>query len=242
MPFGGRVEVVVRRHRANGEDLARWQLEAPAAGAEILVRDNGVGIDPGDLRYLFEPFATRSGTGGIGLSMAAAIARQHGGGLSVAPAPSQGTDVRIFLPLASDAPASVRLVAEPTAPPSGAETILVVDDDDAVRSVIARVLRRAGYTVFAVTGPGEALALADAHRGGLDLLLTDIAMPEMDGLELSRRLQQSRPGLEVLPMSGYAPDITASRWKHADPNRLLRKPFTAARLLEAVREALDAAR
>lgn len=242
MPFGGTVAVAAAPHRATGDDLRRWQLPQEAEGVEIQVRDTGVGVDPSDEPVLFEPFATRAGTGGIGLAMVAAIARQHGGGLSVESRETGGTTVRLFLPLASDAPASIRLIAEPAAPPTGRETILVVDDDDAVRSVVARVLRRAGYTVFAVTGPGEALALADAHRGGLDLLLTDIAMPEMDGLELARRLQLRRAGLEVLPMSGYAPDVTASRWKHADPSRLLRKPFTAARLLEAVRDALDAPR
>jgi hypothetical protein len=242
MPFGGPITVALRPHRAAGDDLAMWRLADEADGAEIRVTDSGVGIDPTDVPLLFEPFATKAGTGGIGLSVVNAVARQHGGGVHVGPAPAGGTEVRLFLPLASHAPATVRMVAEPTAPPTGGETILVVDDDDSVRGVITRVLRRAGYTVFAVTGPGEALALGDAHRGGIDLLLTDIAMPEMDGLELARRLQQSRPGLEILPMSGYAPDVTASRWKHADPSRLLRKPFTAARLLEAVREALDAAR
>lgn len=242
MPFGGPIAVELRRHLASGDDVALWNLAGEADGAEIRVSDTGVGIDPTDVPLLFEPFATKAGTGGIGLSVVNAIARQHGGGVAIGAGPSGGTSVRLFLPLASHAPATVRLMAEPAAPPTGGETILVVDDDDSVRGVIARVLRRAGYTVYAVTGPGEALALGDAHRGGIDLLLTDIAMPEMDGLELARRLQQARPGLEILPMSGYAPDVTASRWKHADPSRLLRKPFTAARLLEAVREALDAAR
>lgn len=242
MPFGGAISVSVRPHRATGDDLGLWNLPQEADGVELLIQDTGVGIDPADIPHLFEPFATRAGTGGIGLAMVAAIARQHGGGLSIDAREAGGTAVRFFAPVASNAPAALRLIAEPEAPPTGRETILVVDDDDAVRSVIARVLRRAGYTVFAVTGPGEALALADAHRGGLDLLLTDIAMPEMDGVELARRLQLQRPGLEVLPMSGYAPDLSASRWRHTDVSRLLSKPFTAARLLEAVRDVLDAAR
>ncbi|MFN8875579.1 MAG: response regulator [Gemmatimonadota bacterium] len=242
MPFGGLVTVEVTPCRATGDDVMRWQLAGELEGAELRVSDTGVGVDPADASHLFEPFATKAGTGGIGLAVVAAVARQHGGGVLVEPSVTGGTAVRIFLPLASNAPATVRLIAEPEVPPTGAETILVVDDDDAVRSVIVRALRRAGYTVFAVTGPGEALALADAHRGGIDLLLTDVAMPDMDGPELARRLQLMRPGLEVLPMSGFAPDKTASRWKHADHVRLLRKPFTASRLLEAVREALDTAR
>lgn len=242
MPFGGLVTVEVAPCRATEDDVTRWQLAGELDGAELRVSDAGVGIDPADASHLFEPFATKAGTGGIGLAVVAAVARQHGGGVMVEPSLTGGTTVRIFLPLASNAPDTVRLTAEPEVPSTGAETILVVDDDDAVRSVIVRSLRRAGYTVFSVTAAGEALALADAHRGGIDLLLTDVAMPDMDGPELARRLQLKRPGLEVLPMSGFAPDMTASRWRHADATRLLRKPFSASRLLEAVREALDSAR
>ena len=111
--------------------------------------------------------------------------------------------------------------------------------DDGVRAVTARVLKRAGYNVRAVTGGEEALEFAESHRGEIHLLVTDVAMPDIDGFEVARRLQRLRPGLRVLTMSGYPAAAIESRMRGADFGPLLRKPFMFQALLDAVRAALD---
>lgn len=239
MPFGGALLVQLLPLSDVARTLATWPEVRGRRGVILRVRDTGVGIDPADLPVLFEPFGTRRGTGGLGLPLVRAIARQHRGDVRVQAADGGGTIVEMFLPV----PRADRVVGHISGefaaiPSSTGAAVLVVDDEDAVRSAIVRVLRRAGYEVFAVTGPGEALALAASHQGVLDLVLTDIAMPDMDGLELARRLRELRPGLAIIPMSGHAADVSESRWRHVDPKRLLAKPFTAEALLAAVHDAL----
>jgi CheY-like chemotaxis protein len=230
MPFGGVICVTV-------EDGKTAPPPRDRKGVAIVVTDTGVGIALSDLDKVFEPFSVADRSGGLGLPVVASIARQHGGVARVAHTGPGGTVVEIWLPASEPSPGASAYV---TGEHSGAgETILVLDDDDGVRAVTARVLKRAGYHVRAVTGGEEALAFAESHRGEIHLLVTDVAMPDIDGFEVARRLQKLRPGLKVLTMSGYPAAAIEARQRGENFGPLLRKPFTFQGLLDAVRAALD---
>lgn len=232
MPFGGVIRVTVEEGKSAPPPRSR-------KGVAVVVTDTGVGIPLSDLDKVFEPFAAAERGGGLGLPVVASIARQHGGVARIAHTGPGGTVVELWLPAEEQASGTSTYV---TGEHSGAgETILVLDDDDGVRAVTARVLKRAGYHVRAVTGGEEALAFAESHRGEIHLLVTDVAMPDIDGYEVARRLQKLRPGLKVLTMSGFPASAIEARQRGEDFGPLLRKPFTFQALLDAVRAALGPA-
>ncbi|MDX2182755.1 MAG: response regulator [Gemmatimonadaceae bacterium] len=230
MPFGGVIRLTVEEGKSAPPPRTR-------KGVAIVVTDTGVGIPLSDLDKVFEPFSAAERGGGLGLPVVASIARQHGGVARIAHTGPGGTVAELWLPAAEEVSAAAAYV---TGEHSGAgETILVLDDDDGVRAVTARVLKRAGYHVRAVTGGEEALEFAASHRGEIHLLVTDVAMPDIDGYEVARRLQKLRPGLKVLTMSGFPAAAIEARQRGEDFGPLLRKPFTFQALLDAVRAALD---
>jgi CheY-like chemotaxis protein len=235
MQLGGHMSLSAGPWVPTEAEAAAWGLPGRDAGVEIRLADTGVGVDPADAPVLFEPFATHGGHGGMGLAAVQAVARLHRGGVQVERATGGGTVVRLFLPAARDEPAPLTPV-----PDAAGVHVLVVDDEDALRSVVARILRRLGYTVYAVTGADEALAFAAAHDGSLDLLLTDIAMPHMDGIELARRMREARPTLRLVLMTGFAGAVSDERWADAGALTVLHKPFAVDDLLHAVRDALQA--
>jgi signal transduction histidine kinase/CheY-like chemotaxis protein len=205
----------------------------------LTVEDTGQGMDPATRARMFEPFFTTKPPGkgsGLGLSAAQGIVRQVGGTIGVRTAPGQGTRLSVFLPRA-------RGVAEAAAPhpvrpslPGGTETVLLVEDEPQVRTLASRVLRRRGYAVLTAADGEGALRLTSTGLDGIDLLLTDISMPGMDGRTLARRLRERSPDLAVLFMSGFA-DAAAGPLE----GPLLPKPFTPEVLVERVRETLDRA-
>jgi PAS domain S-box-containing protein len=210
----------------------------PGRYATLTVEDDGSGIDDAVRPHIFDPFFTTKPEGigtGLGLSTVHGIVAQSGGGIEVRTSPA-GTTFVVYLP-GPEEPASaapVLALVEPAAP-DGAETILLVEDEDAVRGLVRRVLEGAGYEVLVASRPSEAEALLTEHEH-LDLLLTDVVMPEMSGYDLARRIEARRPGLAVLFMSGYAPQGSVD----ADAGELLKKPFTPDQLAQAIRAALDA--
>jgi len=239
MPGGGDLQILTRNlHIAPGDPAA--PILAPGDHVVIEVRDTGVGMTPEVQSHLFEPFFTTKGPGlgtGLGLSTCYGIITQHRGHISCDSAPGQGARFRIVLPAEGAATRDERRPLEATAElPRGAETILLVEDEDRVRAFASRVLRGLGYTVVTADNGAHALALLAARPNlALDLLLTDVVMPELGGPELAVRLLARRPGLRVLYLSGY--------YDHPGPRLepLLAKPFTPAELARWVRATLDAA-
>jgi CheY-like chemotaxis protein len=192
---------------------------------------------------MFEPFFTTKPHGqgtGLGLSTVYGFVRQCGGYIGVMSTPGKGTSIELLLPRAP-AMRDLKAHTPPTQPTdsggSGRETVLVVEDEDAVREFAVESLQRHGYQVIAAPSGEEALKVASAHDGTIHLLLSDVVMPGMKGPELATRLRALRPGLRVLLMSGYAADVvTSDDLKDA---ALVPKPFSPASLSRAVRTALD---
>jgi PAS domain S-box-containing protein len=212
----------------------------PAGAAACLwVRDTGVGMTEDVRARLFEPFFTTKGSGpaaGLGLATVQGIVRQHGGRVEVETAPGRGSTFRMYLPTP---PAAAAAAAAPAAAaPRGAGTILLAEDEPAVRRLVVTVLQAQGYTVLEAGDGREALAVWEAHGPAVDLLLTDLLMPHVGGNELAARLRQRRPGLPVVFMSGYTDDeqIRAALLTGEAP--LLKKPFRTADLIRQVRQAL----
>jgi CheY-like chemotaxis protein len=208
--------------------------------AVITVTDTGVGMSPEVQARLFEPFFTTKERGkgmGLGLATVYTIVTQAGGQVTVVSEPGRGSTFKTFLPrLGERSPAQAR--RRPAGEFRGTETVLVVEDEEGVRNLTREILADYGYTVLTAAAPSEALALVARHPGPIDLLVTDVIMPEMSGLDLAQRLQAERAGLRVLYMSGYV-EHPALDQAALDPEAaLLLKPFTAEALAAQVREAL----
>jgi signal transduction histidine kinase/CheY-like chemotaxis protein len=236
MPEGGRMTVATFRHQvpSEGEDLS------PGTYVCLEVEDTGTGMDPFTLDHIFEPFFTtkssQEGTG-LGLATVYGIVQQHRGGIDVESEVGRGTRFRVFLPV-SEAEGATEAPAEATdGRRSGSECIMVVEDESAVRRLVVTVLRRHGYSVVEASSSLQGLEVALDPELDLDLLVTDVVMPQMDGVELYRRINQSRPDLPVLYLSGYAHDVIEARG--VTQVNLLPKPFTLRDLTDRVREALE---
>jgi two-component system, cell cycle sensor histidine kinase and response regulator CckA len=212
----------------------------PGRYACLRVEDTGTGIPREHLDRVFEPFFTTKPKGqgtGLGLATVYGIIAQAGGHAHIASEPGRGTTVSALLPAVAAAPASG--TAGPAASAGGTgQTVLVVEDEDAIREVTRRVLARNGYRVLEAAGGAEALAIALEHGEDIDLLLTDVIMPNMLGKEVAQRVTALRPTAKVLFMSGYAQPVLASQGTLDEGVRLIEKPFSEAELLGAVRELL----
>jgi CheY-like chemotaxis protein len=209
----------------------------------LTVSDTGAGIDQATLSHIFEPFFTTKEPGrgtGMGLATVYGIVHQSGGAIHVETEPGRGSTFTVLLPVATEELTPAAAEAAPRSDSRGAESILLVEDESAVRSFASRVLRRLGYAVMEAPSGTRALELAGAHSGGIDLLITDLVMPGLQGQQLASQLRAVRSGLRILYVSGFAenspvrPDISPAG------ATFLPKPFSAEELGKAVREALDA--
>jgi PAS domain S-box-containing protein len=209
----------------------------------IEVRDTGSGMSSETLTRIFEPFYTTKEVGkgtGLGMSIVYGIVSQNGGYVVVDSAPGKGTCVRIYLPVSSGEPDAVSL--PPTALSSrGNERVMIVEDEGALRALLRAHLKSHGYEVIEARDGQQALQVARAVAGKIDLVLTDLVMPEMGGREMADRLRGERAGVRVLYMSGYPEDRTTDHADLATSPNFLRKPFALQDLLRKVRETLDAA-
>jgi two-component system cell cycle sensor histidine kinase/response regulator CckA len=216
---------------------------APGDYVVLVARDTGQGIDQETRARLFEPFFTTKPQGegtGLGLAMCYGIVTQAGGLITVDSAPGEGATFSIYLPSAANAPSEVPESSPAPGPaPRGGETILVVEDDPTLRALAIRVLESCGYAVVAAASPREALPLAAQHQ--VDLLLTDVVMPERSGRDLALELRDEVPGLRVLYMSGYTSDEVVARGVHEASADFLQKPFSPSTLARRVRETLNSA-
>jgi signal transduction histidine kinase/DNA-binding response OmpR family regulator len=212
----------------------------------VEVRDTGAGMPDETLEHIFDPFFTTKGAGkgtGLGLASVYSIVRQAGGTIDVESQHGVGTTFRLYFPLRASPPSpqSARSIAADEVGPRGTETILLVEDDSSVRLTSVRVLESFGYRVLSAGSPEDALALVQ-RAGQIDLVLSDVVMPGMSGVELAGQLAKLRPGLPVHFMSGYAQSAVERQGLADVAGRLLAKPFTAQALARHVRKALDDAR
>jgi two-component system, cell cycle sensor histidine kinase and response regulator CckA len=226
-----------------GEDYARKHTYVtPGQYVMMAMTDNGQGMDAATQARVFEPFFTTKGVGrgtGLGLSTVYGLVKQNNGHIEVYSEVGHGTTFKVYLPRVQEAVATV-----PTAKPiardlHGAETILVVEDEDMLRETICRGLNIYGYTVLAAQQGGEALLLCEQHPGPIHLLLTDVVMPQMNGRDLADRLTPLRPGIKVLYMSGYTENAIVHHGVLETNVSFIPKPFRVKKLMEKIRGILD---
>lgn len=209
----------------------------------LAVTDTGVGMSAGVRERIFDPFFTTKTEGrgtGLGLATVYGIVKQSGGHIVVYSEPGEGTTFKIFLPRHRGDDAAKGDTTSPPARLQGNETVLVVEDETKVRVVATEILRRNGYDVLEASNGADALALAARHEGPIQLLLTDMVMPKMSGAQLAREMGAVRPTTKVMFMSGYTESSVIRRGVIDGSARFVQKPITPTRLLQAVREALDA--
>jgi len=242
MPNGGRLDIETANAEIGVNAPARIHAEATSGRYVLMtVRDTGHGMDEAVRQRIFEPFFTTKEVGkgtGLGLSTVYGIVRQNGGWIDVWSEVGVGTSFKVYFPRidACVLPERIR-TGSPTG--EGAETILVVEDQEAVRAFTAAALRQRGYQVLEASNGTEAIAVAGGYPGRIHLLVTDVVMPGMNGKELSGRLRDSLPGLPVLFVSGYTADAIAHRGVLDRGVALLYKPFSPDELAAKVRSALD---
>jgi two-component system cell cycle sensor histidine kinase/response regulator CckA len=252
MPRGGKLRFAVADIDIGVADPATRDTEtlrppAPtdlALGRYILlsVSDTGDGIAPAVQGRIFEPFFTTKPQGkgtGLGLATVFGIVKQHRGALDVLSTPGEGATFRVFLPRAEPCAKGIGEVEVEPKRPGGSDTVLLVEDDDLVRRVTVGMLERLGYRVLAAASGADALELAQ-QTPQIDLLLSDVVMPRMNGPELAAKLREARPALRVLYTSGYSDEIRDERGALPPGVQLLPKPFTASTLATHLRVILDA--
>ena len=244
MPLGGRIRVETENVEiSDSREYERVSGIPCGTFVKLTVSDTGHGISLEHRERIFEPFFTTKEVGkgtGLGLSTVFGIVKQSRGHVLLESEIGRGTIFRIYFPCTAQpglpTPRSLEVVPEM----GGTETVLVVEDEDALRGLARRILEKRGYDVLTARNGNDATSLAATHRGTIHLLLTDVIMPGVGGVELSRRIRLQCPGIRVLYMSGYANDDIDRGGALTDGAVLLAKPFTGADLALAVRAVLDA--
>jgi two-component system, cell cycle sensor histidine kinase and response regulator CckA len=244
MPDGGTLTIATANVTRVGLTGASDEGIPPGPLVVLIVKDTGIGMDEHVLAHLFEPFFTTKELGrgtGLGLATVYGIVRQTGGQIQVTSRPGEGSTFTVYFPRIEDATGAGQPapgVAEPA--PGGTETVLVVEDEEAVRHLVCRVLRAKGYRVLDAPNAEAALLLAGSTPAPIDLLITDMVMPGMGGSTLAAELVAVRPAMRVLFITGYAPEAVERRARLPDAGGLLEKPFSADQLARRVREILAA--
>jgi len=244
MPHGGKI--VIETGNVELDDSYAGGHFTLNAGSYVMlaVSDTGCGMDAETQSHIFEPFFTTKEQGkgtGLGLAMVYGIVKQSEGYIWVYSEPGRGTTFKIYLPRVDESPAPSKLVKVPGEQAGGAETILLVEDESSVRSLVRGVLETAGYTVLEARNGEDALVISNAHREHIHLLVTDVVMPKMSGPELAQQMAPLRREMKVLFMSGYADDAIVQHGVFDSNAGFLQKPFTPDVLARKVREILDAA-
>jgi PAS domain S-box-containing protein len=241
MPKGGRLAITTANVDLDEEFVERHPGAKVGSYVAVSVRDTGTGMPPEVLGRMFEPFFTTKPLGqgtGLGLATVYGIVKQSSGHITVQSEPGAGTTVTCYFPrLGADASAP-QPEAPPDVPEGGHETILLVEDEPMLREVVHRVLEQYGYRVLLASDGNEALAIAADHRGVIDLLVSDVVMPELSGPDLAERLARSRPTMRVLYISGFAPRVGSGSAPIGPQTAFLPKPFTPEALARKVREVL----
>jgi two-component system cell cycle sensor histidine kinase/response regulator CckA len=242
MPAGGTITLATENIVVDSmENRPHPQLRAGSYVA-LRVCDTGVGMDAATMQHIFDPFFTtkESGKGtGLGLATVYAIAERSGGAVGVHSAPGEGAEFTIYLPRVDAVAEQYQSGANLPLPPRGDETILFVEDDEAVRQLGHRVMERHGYTVLTARDGKEALERARRYAGDIDLLVTDVVMPHVGGRKLVDAIAAQRPGIRVIYQSGHTAGEIDRRGELDPGLAFLQKPFTAQMLLQKIRDVLD---
>jgi PAS domain S-box-containing protein len=242
MPTGGKLTIETKSVELD-EEYARLHHEVVAGPyVMIAVTDNGIGMDKATQARVFEPFFTTKDKGkgtGLGLATVFGIVKQSGGHIWLYSEPSKGTTFKIYFPRAKDVVITRPSVTLQPMSRRGNETVLVVEDDEQVRSVAVGILRRHGYRVLEAPNAGEALMISEDHSATIHLLLTDVVLPRVSGRQLAERIASQRPEINVLYMSGYTDDSILQHGILESNVHYLQKPLTPEALTRKVREVLD---
>jgi len=244
MPRGGRVTIETANVALDDQFALKKHVSVkPGEYVMLAVSDTGSGMEQETQARIFEPFFTTKEVGkgtGLGLSTVYGIVKQSGGNIWVYSEQGLGTVFKVYLPRIDDATAStIARQSQETNAPRGTETILLVEDEDVVRGLTRKILMQAGYNVLDAKGGDEAIRLCHAHAGPIDLLLTDVVMPEVSGKEVADRLLELRPSIRVLYMSGYTDEAIVQHGVLDANVKFIQKPFTWVGLTRKVREVLN---
>ena len=243
MSTGGRLRIETEQKQVTDEMAGRYPDAAPGDYACLSVSDTGGGIAQDILPKIFEPFFTTKAAGkgtGLGLATVFGIVKQHRGWIKVDNRPGSGVTFHIFLPASGEGATQSAKVEAKANPTGGKETILLVEDEPAVRKLICKMLERRGYDVVLASNGIEAVDLWLAQSRKVALLLTDLVLPGgMTGHELARQLQSSQSALKIVYMSGYSPEIAGREFELRQGENFVQKPFAADKLLETIRHSLD---
>ncbi|MFW6324526.1 MAG: PAS domain S-box protein, partial [Desulfovibrionales bacterium] len=243
MPEGGELKFETSGVTVKKSDSTTLGGVPPGLYVMLCVTDNGCGMDPDVQDHLFEPFFTTKeqdkGTG-LGLATVYGIVKQHGGHVHVSSQPAQGASFRIFLPVSKGTP--VQHDQAPTlqaAELAGTETILLVEDNDHVRDLLHAILEKNGYTILVARSGNEALSILEGHRGPVDMLLTDVIMPGMNGEQLHNRMKEIYPKIKTLFVSGHPKDVISESGVIREGINFIQKPFSVSTIETALRKILE---
>jgi PAS domain S-box-containing protein len=241
MPGGGTMTLETANRELDENYAGKHVGVKPGAYVMLAVSDTGHGMDESTRQRLFEPFFTTKGSGkgtGLGLSTVFGIVKQSGGSVEVYSEQKRGTSVKVYLPRI-DQPVALESETRRRAVALGSETVLLVEDDDMVRNLVRETLEHQGYRIIDSSSPVEARKIADQFKGPIQLLITDVVMPKINGRELALELARRRPNIKVLYMSGYTDSAVLNSGILQGEVAFLQKPFTPAGLTEKVREVLE---
>lgn len=241
MPDGGTLTIATSNIAFDKDSLSPHSEIAPGSYVVLSITDTGAGINDEIKSRLFEPFFTTKENGkgtGLGLAMVYGIAKQNGGTISVYSEPGLGTVFRLYLPRTDDQPVA-SVIPLRIASPTGTETVLLVEDDHMVRRLSQRVLTHLGYEVLQAYDIEDAISICREHPHPIHLLLTDVIMPEMNGVELYAQLRETRSEMKALFMSGYAEDVVVRHGVLPEGTEFIQKPFNMEDLANRVRQTLD---
>jgi two-component system cell cycle sensor histidine kinase/response regulator CckA len=240
MPVGGTLLIETHNVIVDERYAAKHQPMKPGRYVMFAVTDSGSGMTPEIKARIFEPFFTTKEPGkgtGLGLATVYGIVNQSSGHIHVDSSPGTGTRFEIYLPQTDQQLPSAVVSASTMAQPRRSETLLIAEDEDAVRALACEFLQSAGYQVLTAADGHEALEIAERLNGAIQILVTDVVMPRMRGPELARRIQQKLPHVKVIFISGYTEEIHGTT-NAIGENSFLQKPFSRAQLLQKLADAL----
>jgi CheY-like chemotaxis protein len=242
MPRGGQFTIETGLAQIDEEFIQRHGYGKKGAYVLISVSDTGEGMDEPTRQRVFEPFFTTKEVGkgtGLGLAMVYGSVKQHNGYINVFSEPGKGTTFKIYLPVLHAAAKSLASAETPAVPRRASETVLLAEDDPAVRSMTRSVLEESGYTVIEAADGRDAVEKLEKNRGRLDLLIVDVVMPKKNGKEVFEEAKRLKPGIKVLFMSGYPAHIIQEKGILEEGLSFISKPATPHDLLRKIREVLD---